>query len=107
MYSAPVRAKRVVSGLLLTPGAGADRDQPALVAVDQAASSLGLSVERIDFPYRLAGRKRPDAAPVLVDTVVSATHALAARVGVGTDSILLGGRSMGGRICSMAALWSG
>jgi len=72
------------------------------VAVDQAASSLGLSVERIDFPYRLAGRKRPDAAPVLVDTVVSATRALAARVGVGTDSILLGGRSMGGRICSMA-----
>jgi uncharacterized protein len=51
---------------LLTPGASAGRDQSALVAIDESVSALGIRVERIDFPYRLAGRRRPDAALVLI-----------------------------------------
>jgi len=31
-----------VAGLLLSPGAGAGRDQPALVAVDEAVAGRGL-----------------------------------------------------------------
>jgi predicted alpha/beta-hydrolase family hydrolase len=105
-----------VTGLLLAPGASAGREQPALVAIDQAVSRLGLLVERIDFPYRLAGRRRPDAPFVLVETVRASAQALAAKAGTdfacadpsargagaGTGSVVLGGRSMGGRICSMA-----
>jgi len=93
-----------VSGLLLAPGAGAGRDQPALVAIDEAVSRLGLVVERIDFPYRLSGRRRPDPPQVLMDTVSTAARALAARApaaGDSTGALVLGGRSMGGRICSM------
>jgi predicted alpha/beta-hydrolase family hydrolase len=85
-------------GLLLTPGAGADRDQAALVAIDQLASSAGLAVVRMDFPYRQAGRKAPDRPPVLIRAVVDEANRLAARVG----HVALGGRSMGGRMCSMA-----
>lgn len=87
---------------MLFPGAGAGRDQSALVAIDQALTELGLAVERVDFPYRLAGRRAPDRPPVLVGTVVEAAGALAARLGVGPEQVLLGGRSMGGRMCSMA-----
>jgi uncharacterized protein len=89
-----------VAGLLLAPGAGAGRESPALVAVEAAVGPL--PVVRMDFPYRKAGRKAPDKAPVLVRSVVEEAEALAASLGVGTDALVLGGRSMGGRMCSMA-----
>jgi predicted alpha/beta-hydrolase family hydrolase len=91
-----------IAALLLTPGAGADRNQSALVAIDEAVSEEGIVVERVDFPYRKAGRKAPDRAPVLLAAVVEAAHALSERAGVPLDRVALGGRSMGGRICSMA-----
>ena len=91
-----------VAALLLTPGAGADRTQSALVAIDEAVSADGVVVERMDFPYRKAGRKAPDRAPVLLQAVIEGAAELAARAGVPPARIALGGRSMGGRICSMA-----
>jgi predicted alpha/beta-hydrolase family hydrolase len=86
----------------LFPGAGADRDQSALVAIDTAVSSQQICVERADFPYRIAGRRAPDRAEVLVAHVVSTARAFAATIGVPLDRVALGGRSMGGRMCSMA-----
>ncbi|HTZ09873.1 MAG TPA: alpha/beta family hydrolase [Acidimicrobiales bacterium] len=94
--------RRGVAGLLLTPGAGADRDQPALVAIDAALTTAGVGVERLDFPYRVAGRRAPDRPPVLVAAVVEAAAALAASLGVAARRVAVGGRSMGGRMCSMA-----
>jgi predicted alpha/beta-hydrolase family hydrolase len=89
-----------VAGVLLAPGAGAGSDQVALVALDRALADLGLVVERMDFPYRLSGRRRPDPPSVLEATVGERAVALARRAGVGPDKLVLGGRSMGGRICS-------
>jgi predicted alpha/beta-hydrolase family hydrolase len=89
-----------VAGILLAPGAGATRASPALVAVEAAVAPL--PVVRMDFPYRKAGRKAPDKAPVLVRSVVEEAEALAGSLGVGTEALVLGGRSMGGRMCSMA-----
>lgn len=91
-------SSRLPAGLLLAPGAGAGRDQPALVAIDRALSEAGAIVERMDFPYRLAGRRSPDRPPVLLAAVARAADELRPRVG----RLVLGGRSMGGRICSMA-----
>ena len=85
-------------GLLLAPGASADRSQPALVAIDEAATAAGVVVVRMDFPYRQAGKRAPDRAPVLVQAVVEEAARLAPRV----DALILGGRSMGGRMCSVA-----
>ena len=85
--------------LLLTPGAGSDRNQPSLIAIEAAVS---LPVARVDFPYRKAGRKAPDRAPKLVACVVEEAAALAASAGVSPERVVLGGRSMGGRMCSMA-----
>jgi uncharacterized protein len=96
------RPRRAVSGLVLAPGASAGRDQSALVSIDSALTPEGVRVERIDFPYRLAGRRAPDRQPVLVATVVAAAAQLAAELAVPQDQIALGGRSMGGRMCSIA-----
>jgi predicted alpha/beta-hydrolase family hydrolase len=86
--------------LLLTPGAGADRDQPSLVAIERALEPV--PVERMDFPYRLAGRKSPDKPAVLLAAVREGAAKLAQRTGLAPNRLVLGGRSMGGRICSMA-----
>ena len=87
--------------VLLAPGAGADRNHSALVAIE-AALAPDVVVERMDFPYRRAGRRAPDKAPVLVESVRQAAAELAARSRVPGERLVLGGRSLGGRICSMA-----
>jgi uncharacterized protein len=85
--------------VLLCPGAGANREQPALVRVDAAVSALaGWSAVRADFPYRREGRRSPDKAPVLMHAVREELAAIGAR-----KRVVVGGRSMGGRICSMVA----
>jgi len=88
--------------LILTPGASASRDQSALVAIDEIVTLTGIRVERIDFPYRLAGRRAPDRPSVLISTVVDAARSMATELGVAQNEVSLGGRSMGGRICSIA-----
>jgi uncharacterized protein len=94
------RRKPVVGALLLTPGAGADRDHHTLVALEDALDPL--AVARVDFPYRREGRRAPDRAPKLIACVVEEAGALAASRSIDPASIVLGGRSMGGRMCSMA-----
>lgn len=95
-------ARRRKLAVLLTPGAGAGADQAALVAVDEALAVRGITVLRMDFPYRLAGRKSPDRPPVLLQAVRDGAARLAEEAGVRPSDIVLGGRSMGGRMCSMA-----
>jgi predicted alpha/beta-hydrolase family hydrolase len=88
-------------GLLLAPGAGADSSSPALVALDNALSPQ-LTVRRMDFPYRKAGRRAPDRQPVLVQAVLDEVSAFSDETGISPERIYLGGRSMGGRMCSIA-----
>src|SRR5665213_2165881 len=89
-------------GLVLTPGASAGRNQSGLVAIDQAVTRLGIAVERVEFPGQAAGKRRPDPPAVCIQTIRTATSELADRLGVPTSRVALGGRSMGGRMCSMA-----
>src|SRR3954451_4788440 len=86
--------------LLLAPGAGSDRNHPALRAIEDAVAPL--PVARIDFPYRRAGKRAPDRPPVLLQTIREEAVALVASAHVRPNRLVLGGRSMGGRICSMA-----
>lgn len=79
------------TGLFLTPGAGSSRDHSSLLAIEAAVAPL--PVIRHDFPYRREGRKAPDRAPKAIADVVE--H-------VPGPGWVLGGRSFGGRMCSMA-----
>jgi uncharacterized protein len=92
----------VPAGLVLTPGASARRDQSGLVAIDHAVSQFDMVVESIEFPGQAAGKRRPDPPEVCIQSIRSATTELAGRVGVSTSQVAIGGRSMGGRMCSMA-----
>ncbi|MCP2263543.1 alpha/beta family hydrolase [Promicromonospora thailandica] len=94
----------IPAGLLLTPGAGASRESPALVTVERTLADADppLAVRRVDFPYRLEGRRMPDRPPVAVAHLRAEAGAWAGELGVPTDRLLLGGRSYGGRMCSMA-----
>jgi uncharacterized protein len=85
-----------VSHLLLFPGAGAGRDQATLVALDEGLRPAWTTT-RADFPYRKAGRRAPDRPPVLLQAVRDEL------AGIDDDRVVVGGRSMGGRMCSMVA----
>lgn len=98
------------TGLVLFPGAGTSADHPSLVAIERhlAEALPDLHVRRVDFPYRREGRRAPDRAPVLVACVRTEVARAAAEWGCGTADLVIGGRSMGGRMCAMAvAGWSG
>ena len=87
--------------MALWPGAGSSADQPSLVALEAALAPL--PVARTDFPYRREGRRAPDRAPKLMASVREEVTFLCERLGTTSEHLVLGGRSMGGRICSMVA----
>jgi predicted alpha/beta-hydrolase family hydrolase len=95
-----MRATRRVKAALLFPGAGSSRDHSSLRLLEEVLAPL--PVVRADFAYRKAGRRAPDRPPVLLACVRDEAAALAAAVGVPPKTIVLGGRSMGGRMCSIA-----
>ncbi|MGH8978214.1 MAG: alpha/beta hydrolase family protein [Acidimicrobiia bacterium] len=98
-YQGPKRgADRAV---LLAHGAGADMNTKALTTVADALADAKIPSLRFNFPYMSAGRRAPDRPPVLEAAVREAAAELAARTKLSLDQIVLAGRSMGGRICSL------
>ncbi len=87
--------------LVLGHGAGSGMRSPFMAGFAEAIGRLGIATLRFDFPYMQAGRKAPDRAPVLVEAW---NEAFADAVGrAGGRPVFAGGKSMGGRIASMAA----
>ena len=86
--------------VVLGPGAGGSRKTPQLLKVATALDPKGYTTVLFNFPYQEAGRKFPDPAPVLEETV--GRMADYARTRLGATKIVLGGRSMGGRMASQA-----
>ena len=89
-----------IQGVVLFPGAGSSADHPSLVAIATALAPL--PVIRVDFAYRRLGRKIPDRAPVLIRAVREAIDDACRAWSCAPTQLVIGGRSMGGRMCSMA-----
>jgi uncharacterized protein len=87
--------------VLLAHGAGTDLDARPLKVVASALAAAGVPSLRFNFPYRDADRRAPDRAPVLMAAVRDAADRLGRRTGLPPERLVLGGRSMGGRMCSM------
>jgi predicted alpha/beta-hydrolase family hydrolase len=88
--------------LLLAHGAGAPMDSATLSAAARALAGAGLRVARFEFGYmaarRTGGRRPPPRADTLKGEYRDAVAALGAR-----GPLVLGGKSMGGRVASMVA----
>jgi predicted alpha/beta-hydrolase family hydrolase len=80
-------------------GAGGHMADRGMLAVAEALRRNGLHVVRFNFPYREKGSSHPDTMPRLKECIAAvAAHA---RREVGPQTLVLGGRSMGGRAASM------
>ena len=73
----------------------------AMLATDEALGTLGVETLRFNFPYRERGAKLPDPMPVLQKRF--AAEADAARPDLRGRPLILGGRSMGGRVTTLLA----
>ena len=99
LFDGPDSAKTT---LLLAHGAGGAMDSPAIQALTETLAGEGLRVARFEFSYmavrRQGTRKPPPKAETLIPEYRAALAALGAR-----GQIIIGGKSMGGRIASMIA----
>lgn len=87
--------------LVLGHGAGAGMRHPFLDAMAERLAERGIATLRYQFPYMERGSRRPDSRPVLLRTVRAAVEG--ARDVAGDLPLLAGGKSMGGRMTSLAA----
>ena len=83
-------------------GAGAPMDSPFMNAVTFGLAAAGYRVARFEFPYmaerRQTGQKKPpNGQPVLLDTWRAVIDEL------GPRDLVIGGKSMGGRMASLLA----
>lgn len=88
--------------IALAHGAGAPMDSPFMAAFAEQLVAEGYRAARFEFPYmaerRRTGKKKPpDRATVLLDTWRGVIETL------GAENLVIGGKSMGGRIASMVA----
>jgi predicted alpha/beta-hydrolase family hydrolase len=84
-------------------GAGGTMDQALNVQFADALAERGALVLRFNFAYADAGRRAPDRPPVLVATVRAVAAWLLEQPEARGRTLVLGGKSMGGRIASHLA----
>ena len=87
--------------IVLAPGAGAPAASPWMNEVSDLLAKAGLRVVRFDFAYR-AARRPPPKAEALVGEYEAAVAEIATMAGAGRR-LLIGGKSLGGRVASLAA----
>jgi len=88
--------------ILLAHGAGAPMDSASMNATAQALASVGLRVARFEFGYMAARRTGQRKPPPRADTLKPEYFAAIEALGV-TGPLIIGGKSMGGRVASMIA----
>lgn len=99
IFDGPKDASRTIA---LTHGAGAGMDTPFMNAFATGLADLGVRVARFEFPYMAKRRTQgqrcpPDREPVLRATWLEVVKTL------GPERLVIGGKSMGGRIASLVA----
>ena len=94
--------ERAALTLALAHGAGAPMDSPFMATFAEGLAGRGVRVARFEFPYMAArrreGRRRPpDREPRLLDCWRRVIERL------GPARLVIGGKSMGGRMASLVA----
>ena len=97
LWEWPAAARAAV---VVAHGAGGDMHSPLLEGFAECLYEATFGTLRFNFPYAEQGRKTPDPGPRLIDAYRSAFEAAKSRVGI--KHVFVGGKSLGGRIASMA-----
>jgi len=92
------RSRHPVATLLLGHGAGGGVDAPDLEALAAALPRQGISVVRVEQPWRVAGKKIAPRPQVLDECFVAASDRLRVRT-----PLVVGGRSAGARSAARTA----
>jgi predicted alpha/beta-hydrolase family hydrolase len=89
--------------LVLGHGAGAGQHHPFMTAIATRLAARGLDVVTFDFDYMQQGRRVPDRAPVLEACFARVIDWAVGRDELAGRRLLIGGKSMGGRIATHLA----
>jgi uncharacterized protein len=92
-------AKAASWTFVYAPGAGSNIHDPFGAYAARRLETSGVTTVRFQFPYMESGRRSPDRQPVLE----AAWRAVIEAVRDPKTRLVVGGRSMGGRIASMVA----
>lgn len=87
--------------MVFAHGAGAGMQHAFMNRMSRALLDTGIATLRFQFPYMERKRKPPDRQPVLVATIARVA-AVATSLARGR-AVFVGGKSMGGRMASIAA----
>lgn len=87
--------------LVLGHGAGADQTSDFMVKFATELSARGFTAVTFNFLYTELGRRAPDRNNILEDCFRSVIETVRKRIGPG--ELVIGGKSMGGRIASQIA----
>lgn len=88
--------------ILLAHGAGAPMDSVSMTAAAEALAGVGFRVVRFEFAYMAARRTGDRKPPPRAETLNPEYEAAIAELGV-DGPLIIGGKSMGGRVASMIA----
>lgn len=88
--------------ILLAHGAGAPMDSASMTATAKALAGIGLRVARFEFGYMAARRSGQRKPPPRAETVQPEYVDAVAELGA-FGPLIIGGKSMGGRVASMVA----
>jgi predicted alpha/beta-hydrolase family hydrolase len=89
--------------VVLAHGAGGDMETPLLVAFADRLAAAGFPTVRFNFPYTEHGRRAPDPAPRLEAAYRAVLAALRSDPALRGGRLVIGGKSMGGRMASHLA----
>ncbi|HJM51495.1 MAG TPA: alpha/beta family hydrolase [Alphaproteobacteria bacterium] len=92
--------------LILAHGAGAPMQSPFMAAFAEGLAVAGIRVVRFEFPYMRArheGRKPPPNRPPVLQACWLAAIARLAAAGWSSRRLVIGGKSLGGRVASLLA----
>jgi predicted alpha/beta-hydrolase family hydrolase len=96
-----IRPQKAQCLLVLAHGAGAGMNHPFMETIANELAAVGVATFRYQFPYMEQRRRVPDAPRVLTATVRAAVRK--AREVAPKLPLLAGGKSLGGRMTSLAA----
>ncbi|HLG14383.1 MAG TPA: alpha/beta fold hydrolase [Blastocatellia bacterium] len=102
VYSASGREKLGVT-LLLGHGAGANQTSDFMVSFAEALAAQGLDTVTFNFLYTEEGRRAPDPNARLEACYGALIDAVSAHRELHLNKLVIGGKSMGGRIASQVA----